>query len=321
MKLKVAGSAFFCGALAASVIAGTGSAYAWQPEKPIQLIVGYAAGGGSDVQARAIAAGAQECYPTPLVIVNKAGAAGTIAAQEVAHAAPDGYTLLLGGGSESTSVPAHRKTPYDPRADFTPIIRLSVGSQLLVVNAKSPYQTVEDIIAAAKAKPGQIAHGSSGVGSLAHSLPLLWGEQAGVKFKHVPYQGGAPAIQAVVADQLDFTVAAPEEAKGQVEGGLLRVLAVASEERNPGYPDVPTLREKGYDILVENMKGWVGPKDMPEEIANFHHDCFQKAMSSKPWQDYRSQVTERDGYLNARDFEDEMAKLYQSIAKGLGESK
>jgi len=321
MNSKLAGSAFFCGALAASVIAGPGSAYAWQPEKPVQLIVGFSAGGGSDLIARAIVAGAQECYPTPLVIVNKAGAAGTIAAQEVANSAADGYTLLLAGGSESTSVPAHRKTPYDPSTDFTSIIRLYVGSQFLVVNANSPYKTPQDIIDAAKAQPGQIAHGSSGVGSLAHSLPLLLGREAGVTFKHVPYQGGAPAIQAVLAGQIDFTVAVSEEIRGQVDAGTLRVIGVASEERNAGYPDAPTLREAGYGLLVENMKGWVGPKDLPEDIVKFHHDCFQKAMSSKPWQEYQKQLTERDGYLAGAEFGKEITELYQGISAGLGESK
>jgi tripartite-type tricarboxylate transporter receptor subunit TctC len=314
-------SALFRGAIAASVIIAPGSAYAWQPDKPVQLIVGFAAGGGSDIVARAIVAGAQQCYPTPLVIVNKTGAAGTIAAQEVANAAPDGYTLLLGGGSESTSVPAHRKTPYDPLTDFTSVIRLYAGSHFVVVNAKSPYKTSQDIIAAAKAKPGQIAHGSSGVGSLAHSLPLLLGRQAGVQFKHVPYQGGAPAIQAVLADQTDFTVAVSEEIRGQVDAGTLRVIAVASAQRNPGYPDVPTLAEAGYDLLVENMKGWVGPKNLPEDIVKFHHDCFQKAMSSQPWLEYRKQLTERDGYLNGPDFAKEMEKLYKTISAGLSEAK
>lgn len=321
MVIKRTNGLGMLGILAALGIAAPNGALAWQPTKPIQLIVGYAPGGGSDVQARAIAAGAQECYGTPLVIINKAGAAGTIAAQEVAAAPADGYTLLLGGGSESTSVPAHRKTPYDPRTDFTPIIRLSVGSQFLVVNAKSSYKTARDLVEAAKAKPGQVAHGSSGVGSLAHSLPLLLARQAGVKFKHVPYQGGAPAIQAVLADQLDFTVAAPEEIQGQVEAGILRIVAVASAERNPGYPNVETLREAGYEVLVENMKGWLGPKNLPADVAKFHHDCFRKALSSQPWMDYQKRLTERDGYLNGPDFEADMAKLFKGISAGLSESK
>lgn len=313
-------SSVVAAALAATVAMGPAAAFAWQPEKPIELVVGFAAGGGSDLVARAIVAGAQECYPQPLVIVNKPGAAGTIAAQEVANAAPDGYTLLLAGGSESTSVPAHRKTPYNPSTDFTPIIRLYVGSQFLVVNAGSAYKTPQDLIAAAKEKPGQIAHGSSGVGSLAHSLPLLLGEAAGVSFKHVPYQGGAPAIQAVLANQIDFSVAVSEEIRGQVDGGTLRVIGVASDHRNEGYPDAPTLREAGFDVLVENMKGWVGPKGLPDEIVEFHHDCFQKAMSSKPFQEYLKQLSERDGYLNGPDFGTEMTTLYDSISKGLSKA-
>ncbi|MCL4767107.1 MAG: tripartite tricarboxylate transporter substrate binding protein [Hyphomicrobiaceae bacterium] len=320
-KKQIGLAALLCGAFAFSAGSYPSEAVAWQPTKPVQLIVGFAPGGGSDINARAIAAGAQECFPTPLVIVNKPGAAGTIAAQEVANAAPDGHTLLLGGGSESTSVPAHRKTPYDPLTDFTPILRLYVGSQFLVVNAKSAYKSPKDLVEAAKAKPGQIAHGSSGVGSLAHSLPLLLALQAGVKFKHVPYQGGAPAIQAVLSEQIDFTVAAPEEIRGLVEAGSLRIVGVASTERNPGHPDVPTLREAGYDVLVENMKGWVGPKGLPDDVVKFHHDCFRKAMSSKAWQDYTKTLTERDGYLDGGTFRKDMSQLLKSIAAGLEEPK
>jgi tripartite-type tricarboxylate transporter receptor subunit TctC len=262
-------------AVAGLVLACPGLALAWQPTKPIQLVIGFAPGGGSDVIARSIVEGAQACYSQPLVTVNKAGAAGTIAAQDVARSAPDGHTLLLGGGSESTSVPAHRQTPYDPVKDFRPIIRLSKGSQYFVVSATSPYQSMKDVIEAAKAKPGQLAHGSSGVGSLAHSIPLLLGRRAGVKFKHVPYQGGAPAIQAVLSGQLDFTIAGPDEMKGQVEAGTLRVVAVSGENRTQSYPNVPTLKELGYDVVVENMKGWVAPAGLPDDIYQHHHDCFK----------------------------------------------
>ena len=144
-------------------------------------------------------------------------------------------------------MPAHRKTPDDPRTDFTPIIRLSVGSQFLVVNAKSQYKTAHDLVEAAKAKPGQIAHGSSGVEASPDSPAPLLARQAGVKFKHVPYQGGAPAIQAVLADQLDFTVAAPEEIQGQVEFGSSedrRCRLGGAEPRLSGRPNAPRGRRR-----------------------------------------------------------------------------
>lgn len=322
MHLNLIGlPALLCGALTASMVLAPDDAHAWEPSEPVQLIVGFAAGGGSDTTARQIVASAQECYPTPLVIVNKPGAAGTIAALEVSKAEPDGYTLLLGGGSESTSVPAFRDLPYDARSDFTPIIRLFVGTRFLVVNAKSDYQTIDDVIEAAEADPGQIAYGSNGVGGLAHALPLLLGREAGVEFKHVPYQGGAPAIRALLSGQIDFTVGGAPEIRGQVEGGNLRVLAIASEERNPNFPDVPTLKELGYGIVVENMKGWIGPAGLPEDVVKFHHDCFQKAMSSPTWQAYQQRLGERDGYLDGAAFGEAMTQLYEKISDSLEESR
>ncbi len=295
------------------------AALAWQPTKPIQLIIGFAAGGGSDVIARSIVQGAQECFGQPLVIVNKAGAAGTIGAQEVANSPPDGHTLLLGGGSESTSVPAHRQTPYDPVKDFRPIIRLSKGSQYFVVSATSPYKTMKDVVEAARAKPGQIAHGSSGVGSLAHSIPLLLGRRADVKFKHVPFQGGAPAIQAVLAGQIDFTIAGPDEMKGQVEAGTLRVIGVAGAQRTQSYPDVATLKELGYDVVVENMKGWVAPAGLPDDIYQFHHDCWKKAMDHPAYKDFQARQGEGNAYLDGPTFQQQMSDLFKSIQAALKE--
>jgi tripartite-type tricarboxylate transporter receptor subunit TctC len=292
----------------------------WQPTRPVQLVLGFAAGGGSDVIARTIVAGCQHLFPQPLVIINRPGAGGTVAAQQVSAAGPDGYTLLMSGGSESTSVPAHRAVPYDPVNGFTPIIRLTRSHQFIVTRTDSAYRSLADIVAAARANPGRIGHGSSGVGTLAHSLALLFGRKAGVRFRHVPYQGGAPALQALVAGQIDFTVGGQTEARGLIEAGRLMMVGVASPERASALPDVPTLRESGYDVLVENMKGWSGPPNMAPEIVRYCHDRFREGMRSQAWRDYVAGAQEADGYLDGPAYGAAMATLLEEVRVALAAS-
>ena len=310
MRLRLAG--LFACTIAGATLALP--ALAWEPKKPIQIVVGFAAGGGTDIIARQIAASAQPFFPVPLVIVNKPGAAGTLAAQQVARETPDGHTLLVAGGSESTSVPAYRDTQYDPRKDFRPIIRLTENPQLLVVAANSPFKSVAELIEKAKANPGQVSHGSSGVGSLVHATSDLLARRAGVKFKHIPYQGGGPAIQALLAGQIDFMFSASDEIQGQLEGNTVRPLAIASAKRDPQFPDLPTLKELGYDFAAANMKGLVAPAGLPDDAYQYLHDNFRKGMEAQIWRDFAKKGKFSDGYLNGPDFQKEITTLLNAIS-------
>lgn len=294
-------------------LAATAANAEWQPTKPIEIVVGFSAGGGTDIIARQIAAAAQPLFPVPLVIVNKPGAAGTIAAQQVARAAPDGHTLLVAGGSESTSVPAYRDVQYDPAKDFRPILRLTKNPQFFYVSANSPFKSIADIVAKAKENPGAVSHGSSGVGSLVHATATVFGKLAGVKFKHVPYQGGGPALQALLAGQIDFNVAASDEIRGQLDAGTIRLLAVAAPERDPQYPDVPTLKELGYDFSAANMKGLVAPAGLSDEAYQYLHDRFRKAIDHEIWRDFATKGKFADGYLDGPAFQKEMVSLLETI--------
>ena len=290
----------------------------WAPTRPIQLIVGFAPGGGSDIIGRSIAEAATPLFPVPLVVQNRPGAGGALAAEQVARAAPDGHTLLLAGGSESTSIPAHREVPYDPRRSFRSIIRLSRQLQFIVAKRRDGrFTDLRQVIEAARARPEAISHASAGVGTLSHSVFILLGRAAGVQMLHVPFNGGGPSLQAVVAGQVDVSVAAPEEAAGLVEGGELRILAVAAPAREPAYPEVPTLRELGWDVVVENMKGWVGPAGMTEEMVAYHHDRFRQAMGAPAWRRFLDRTREPDGYLNGADFQRAMDDLLGSITAAL----
>jgi tripartite-type tricarboxylate transporter receptor subunit TctC len=275
----------------------------WEPTRPVTCVIGFAPGGGSDLIARAIIEATQPLVPQPLVVSNRAGAGGTIAAQQVALAAPDGHTLMLGGGSESTAIPAFRTLPYDTRRAFRAVMRVMRQRMFILSRADGPYRSMDAAIAAARVKPQAVSHGSSGIGSLYHAVFLVLEKKAGVEFLHVPYTGGAPGLQAVAAGQVDLMVAAPEEFQGLVQGGLLRVLACCSADRAPLYPDVPTLKECGFDMALENMKGWLAPAATPDPAILYWQQRFRAGMQRPSWQAFEARAGESDGYLDGPAFQ------------------
>ncbi|MFC7474941.1 tripartite tricarboxylate transporter substrate binding protein [Dankookia sp. GCM10030260] len=288
-------------------------AQGWAPTRPIQCIIGFAPGGGADLIARAIIEAAQPLFPQPLVVVNKPGAGGTIAAQQVAGMPGDGHVLLMGGGSESTSIPAFRTLPYDARNGFRAVIRLMRQQMFILARTDGPYRTMPEAMAAARVKPQAVSHGSSGNGSIYHAAFVVLEKRAGVEFLHVPFTGGAPGLQAVAAGQVDLMVASPEEFRGLTDGGLLRVLACCSAERAAGYPDVPTLKELGWDMALENMKGWVVPANTPDAAVAWLHDRFRAAMARPGWQAFVERAGETDGYLDGPAFQAAMAAVLDAI--------
>ena len=184
-------------------------AQGWAPTRPIQCIIGFAPGGGADLIARAIIEAAQPLFPQPLVVVNKPGAGGTIAAQQVAGLQGDGHTLLMGGGSESTDIPAFRALPYDARNGFRAVIRLMRQQMFILGRTDGPYRTMREAMDVARVKPQAVSHASSGNGSIYHAVFVVLEKRAGVELLHVPYTGGAPGLQAVAAGQVDLMVASP----------------------------------------------------------------------------------------------------------------
>ncbi|MDI3306437.1 MAG: tripartite tricarboxylate transporter substrate binding protein [Acetobacteraceae bacterium] len=290
----------------------------WQPTRPIQCIIGFAPGGGADLIARAIIEASQPLFPQPLVVVNKPGAAGTIAAQQVAGMPGDGHVLLMGGGSESTSIPAFRQLPYDARHSFRAVLRLMRQRMFILVKADSRFRDMREVIAAAREKPGSISHGSSGIGSIYHAVFVVLEKRAGVEFLHVPFTGGAPGLQAVAAGQTDLMVASPEEFRGLTDGGLLRVLACCSADRAPSFPDVPTLKELGWDMELENMKGWVVPASTPDEAVRYLHDRFRQGMQTPSWKTFLERAGDTDGYLDGPAFQRAMDNVLDTVMDAVG---
>ncbi|MBR0652490.1 tripartite tricarboxylate transporter substrate binding protein [Roseomonas terrae] len=286
---------------------------AWEPSRPIQLIVGFAPGGGADLAARAIAESASRFFPTPLVVLNRPGAGGAIAAQQVAGMAPDGLNMVVNGGSESISLPAFREVPYDPKRSFRAIIRLTRQPLLIVAKTGGRYGDIASVVEAAKRAPGTIPHASSGIGSIYHAVFVLLSQKAGIELLNVPFTGGAPSLQALMAGTVELAVLAPEEMAGLAQAGQVKALAVASAERIPSHPDAPTLRELGYDVVIENMKGLSTPAGLPDEIAASLHDRFRQGMQGGAWKTFLDRTGAMDGYLDGPGFQAAMDSVLDAL--------
>ncbi|MBP0445392.1 tripartite tricarboxylate transporter substrate binding protein [Roseomonas sp. SSH11] len=295
-----------------------GARAAWEPTRPIQFIVGFAPGGGADLAARAIAEASSPFFPAPIVVINRPGAGGAIAAQHVADLAPDGLNLLVGGGSESTSLPAFRELPYDPKRSFRSIIRLTRQPLLIVARRGSRFSDLQSVVEAARRSPGTISHASSGQGSIYHAVFVLLSKAAGVELLHVPFTGGGPSLQALLSNTVELAVLAPEEMVGLAESGDVRPLGVASAERLPGYPSVPTLRELGWNVVVENMKGLCAPAGLPDDAYSALHDRFRRGMQTPVWRNFLERTGAMDGYLDGPGFQAVTDSVIDALRGALG---
>lgn len=239
-----------------SLIVSTASA-AGYPANPVRLVVGFPPGGGTDGAARIIAEKLPEHLGQPIIVENRAGAGGTLGAQTVARAAPDGYTLFFGTGAELLINPVTRKTaPYDVLKDFSPISEVGSVSFILVVSASSPIDSVPSLIERARKEPGRLNFASFGMGSTNHLISELFLSRAGVTATHVPYQGSAPAMNALLAGEVDFAFETAAVALPHIKAGKLRALATPSPKRLPDLAETPTLQELGVKEMV--AEGWMG---------------------------------------------------------------
>ncbi|MDP9912919.1 tripartite-type tricarboxylate transporter receptor subunit TctC [Variovorax boronicumulans] len=267
--------------VAAALLASAGALADTYPSRPITLLVGFPAGGGADTVARIVGDKLGKLLGQPIVIDNKPGAGTTIASDQVARAAPDGYTLLLGSanlyGSDKL---LYKSVKYDGAKSFVPISRWSSAPMLLAVNKDVSAKTVQALIAEARQNPGKLAYSSSGAGVVTHLAGLSFEKAAGVQMLHVPYKGGAPSIQAVAAGDVQLTFGTPPSVLPMAQGQKLRVLAVTSGQRSPLFPDVPSVAEagvKGYDYTF--WFGLFGPAGLPPEVAQKLFDASVAALN------------------------------------------
>lgn len=256
----------FVGVCAALSFAAPAGAQTW-PTRPIRLVVGYSAGGGNDLIARIVGAKLQERLGQPMVVDNKPGAASIVAAELVAKAQPDGYTLLVAPSGPMTINPAvYAKLPYAPDKDFAPISLLAEFPLLLVVGADQPIKSVRELIAWGRAHPDKANYASSATPFQLASE--LFNQRTGSKFQHIPYRGSGDAAQAVASGQVLMTIADSGPISGPLSAGKLRALAITTDKRDPAFPDVPTLAESGVpDMAISLWTGLVAPAGTPAEIV------------------------------------------------------
>jgi tripartite-type tricarboxylate transporter receptor subunit TctC len=248
--------------------AGVAAWSAW-PERPIRLVVPVAPGGGNDIVARALAQKLSERWGQQVVVDNRPGAATAIGAEIVAKASPDGYTILFLSASFAINAGMQRKLPFDPINDFTPVTLIARVPQILIVTHALPAKSVGELIALARAKPGQLNFGSSGIGSSPHLAMELFMQLTGVTLNHVPYKGTAPALADVIAGHVQILFDAIAPSLPHVKSGRVRALAVVGDQRFPSLPDVPTFIEAG--VPAYTFASWFGvlaPARTPRAIID-----------------------------------------------------
>jgi tripartite-type tricarboxylate transporter receptor subunit TctC len=238
------------------------------PDKPVRMLVGFAAGGGTDTTARAIAAPLSAALRQQVIVDNRPGAAGNIATDIAAHSAADGYTLLMGTIAALAINPSlYQKLPFDPLRDFEPISLAVSSMNVLVVHSSVAARSVRELMALAKAQSGKLTYGSSGIGGAGHLAGVLFDQLAGTQMVHVPYKGGAPAMIALVSGEVNMVFSTAETAVPQVKAGKIRALGVTTAKRSALLPDLPTIAEAGLPgYEANNWYGLLAPAKTPAAI-------------------------------------------------------
>lgn len=261
--------------------AGAVHAQAW-PAKPIHLVVPFTPGGSSDILGRAIAQKLQQAWGQPVVIDNVPGAGGSLGADRVAKAAPDGYTLLMGHIGNLAVAPAiYPRLPYDPLKHFAPVAWVANVPNVLAVHPSVPAQTLPELMALAKARPGQLNYGTGGNGSAAHLATEYLKMESKTFMVHVPYRGTAPAVTDLIAGQIQLVFTGGPAVIPFVKSGQLRALAVSSRKRLEVLPNVPTVAESGYkDFEADQWYGVVAPAGTPQDIVRKLNTQINQALAS-----------------------------------------
>ena len=274
--------------IAAAALVALAPAHAGEqayPTKPVRIIAPFAPGGGTDLIARIAAQKLAEGLGHQFIVDNRPGAGGSLGAELGAKAQPDGYTLTLIAGSYSVN-PAMYKLAFDPVNDITPIIQMSQGPLLIAAHPTLPAKTMKDVIAIAKAKPGNLLYATSGQGSIVHLATEYFGDMAGIKMTHVPYKGTGPALIDTVSGQTQLIWGSIAPTVPHVKSGKLKALAVTTMKRVEAFPQVPTVNEsglKGYEVVL--WHGVVGPKALPRPIVDRVNGELNKILKTKDMQD------------------------------------
>ena len=281
--LAATAAAFTSGLIAATAILGSSAAAAETfPDRPIRLVVPYAAGGGTDAIARLIAQGVGEELGQQVIVENNGAAGGNLATQQAASAPPDGYTVLMANQGPMVVNPhLFKNVRVDPLTAFDPITLIAEAALVVVVPQESPFTGIEQLIEEGQKRPGELTYASAGNGSASHLATLLLAEMAGLDMVHVPYKGAGPALTDVIGGRLDFMITTLPSAVGFIKEATLRPLAVTTKARAKGLPEVPTIAESGWDgYEATAWYGFVVPTGTPPEIVARLREATLAAINS-----------------------------------------
>lgn len=298
------------------------AALAWAddyPTKPIELVVPASAGGGTDALARSFSEIVKKHLPQPVVVNDKPGASGVVGMSDVLNARPDGYKVCV-VIAELVILPhlGHSKFTH---AEFTPVARLNADPAAITVKSGAPWNTIEEFIAAAKVKPGDMKVGNSGNGSIWHLAAAGLEDKAGVKFNHVPYQGAAPGVVALLGGHIDAVAVSPGEVAAHVQGGKLKMLAVMADQRLKAFDKVPTLKERKIDLSIGTWRGLALPKGTPAAVVDTLRSATRKAAEDPALRESLEKLNLGFAYLDAAEFGQAMQRdheYFKQLVQKLG---
>jgi len=281
------------------------------PARPINFVVGYPAGGTTDICARPLVLAASKILGQPIVVVNKPGGGSAVAMASLKNEKPDGYTIgILPSGAVLSQ--HMRKVPYDSAKDFTPVMQYAVYLYGLVVRPDSPWKTFKEFIEYAKANPGKIHYSTAGPGTPQHLVMERLALKEKIKWTHIPFEGGAPAVSALLGGHVE-AASQTTEWKKQVESGRLKLLAVYGEKRMTDFPNVPTLLELGYDIVAPSLICIVGPKGLSPQIVEILHRAFKKAMEDPDFIKVSDQVDQPAVYRGPQELARHLVEMNEEV--------
>lgn len=276
------------------------------PTKPVELVVPSSAGGGTDALARGFAELAKPHFAQPFIVNNKPGASGVIGMAEVLNGKPDGYKVSV-VIAELVILP-HLNLAKFTHADFRPIARLNADPAAITVKADAPWNTIEEFLAAAKARPGEVKVGNSGNGSIWHLAAAGLEDKAGVKFNQVPYPGAAPGVVALLGGHIDAVAVSPGEVAAHVQAGKLRMLAVMADQRLKAFDKVPTLKERKIDLSIGTWRGLAVPKATPTSVVDALRAAARKTAEEPALREALERLNLGFSYLDAAEFGQAMAR-------------
>jgi len=289
------------------------------PTKPVELVVPASAGGGTDALARAFSEAVKKHFPQPMVVNDKPGASGVVGMSDVLNGKPDGYKVSV-VIAELVILP-HLGLSKFTYADFQPVARLNADPSAITVRTEAPWNTIEEFLAAAKAKPGEMKVGNSGNGSIWHLAAAGLEDKTGVKFNHVPYQGAAPGVVALLGGHIDAVAVSPGEVAAHVQGGKLKMLAVMSDQRLKAFDKVPTLKERNIDLSIGTWRGLAVHKATPPDVVTTLRTAARKAAEEPMLREQLEKLNLGFAYLDAEAFGQAMQRdheYFKQLVQKLG---